>query len=213
MRTLICFLLIAVPLRAQTISPPVVEYSGTKANDIFTIKNQSETTPLLVTGLSAEDFTVDNLGNPTFTKLDPARIQVRLSETSARISPLGTHEFYVEARCLQPGPCWFSIYISIAQGRTANGVAVTLLLPHTIYLGQGSAKKKEVRVNFLNSNSFEIVNDGPGLDRPQVELWTSAGKSLSGIPIFPHYTRVVTSDSPITKLRVKFAKSTINAKP
>jgi hypothetical protein len=212
MRNIILFLIFAVSAGAQTISPPVVSYSSTKASDVFVIKNVSETAPLLVTGLSAETFTVDQSGNPTFVKLDPSKIRLKLSENSVRIPPLGAHEFYAEMKCLQPGPCWASIYVSIAQGRAANGIAVSLLLPHTIYLGQGSVRKKEAQVRFINRNSFEIANDGDGLDRPQVEVWNSAGKVLSGVPIFPHYSRVVTSETPIEKIRIKFTKFTINEK-
>lgn len=206
-------LFVAAPIRSQTISPPVVEYSSLKTQDVFTIKNESETAPLIVTGLSVETFTVDATGNPTFTKLDPTKISLKISENSIRIPPSGRHEFYADMKCLQPGPCWASIHVLIAQGRAANGIAVTLVLPHTIYLGQGTVKKKEARVNFLNANSFEIVNDGTGLDRPQVEVWNATGKTLAGVPIFPHYTRIVTSDTPITKVRVQFAKQTITVKP
>ena len=212
MRKLIFLLVFAVSVKAQTISPPVISYSSMKTSDVFTIKNISETAPLLVTGLSAETFTVDEAGNPTFVKLDPTKISLRLSENSARIPPLGTHEFYVEMKCLQPGPCWACIYVSVAAGRAANGIAVTLMLPHTIWLGQGNIKKKEAQVNFIDAKSFKIINDGNGLDRPQVEIWTAAGKSLSGVPLLPHHTRIVTSDVPIERIKVKFAKFTINEK-
>jgi hypothetical protein len=212
MRKLIFILMFATSLKAQTISPPVVSYSGFKTSDIFTIKNNSETAPLLVTGLSVETFTVDEAGNPTFVKLDPTKISLKLSENSARIPPSATHEFYVEMKCLQPGPCWACVYASVANGRTANGIAVTLLLPHTIYLGQGSVKRKEAEVNFIDKTSFKITNDGNGLDRPQVEIWTAAGKSLSGVPLFPHYSRLVTSDLPIERIKIKFTKFTIDEK-
>ena len=216
-KTVVVIILIAIscsPLKAQQITPPIVEYSQLKVSDSFEIKNASETQPLTVVALTAKAFTVDGkTGDPAFIDVDPTKISLKLGEQSAHIPPLGSHQFEVQARCLQSSPCWFTVFASIAVGRASNGVLVTVVLGHTCYLGQGSIKRKDVQVSFINGNSFEIVNSGAGLDRPLIELWTAAGKKTFGIPIFPNGTRIVASESPISRVRVKFAKSTINAKP
>ncbi len=213
MRLALAFVFLASTAMAQQITPPLVSYSQTKVSDSFEIKNVSETTPLTVVSLSAKTFSINSNGDPTFVDIDPSKISLRLSEQSARIPPLGTHEFFIDAKCLQPGPCWACIYVSLAAGRTADGIAVTVMLPHTLYLGHGSIKKKDITLLFMGDKSFEIVNGGDGLDRPFVEMSTSAGKKTIGAPLLPHQTRQFTSEAPIQKIKIRWTHFTTDAKP
>lgn len=213
MRLILAFAFLVSATAAQQIAPPLVSYSQTKVSDSFEIKNVSETTPLTVVSLTAKTFTVDSAGNPAFTDVDPAKVSLKLSEQSARIPPLGTHEFFIEAKCLLPGPCWFTVNVALAMGRTADGVAVTVMLPHTIYLGHGSVKKKDIGVIFLGDQSFELINQGPGLDRPFIEMVTAAGKRSIGAPLLPFQTRKFEADAPIQKVKIHFTKFTADAKP
>jgi hypothetical protein len=209
---LLVFAAFAVSIRAQTVAPPIVEYPQSKVSDVFELRNESETEPMIVTGLMASAFTVDNAGTPTFTPIDPTKIAIRWSENSMRIPPLGRHEIFVDMKCLQSKVCWACINIAISRGRNAQGVAVTLLLPHVIYLGHGSIKRKEAQVKFVDTHSFIITNTGNGLDRPLIELWTDGGKKTFGAPIFPNGARLVISESPITRVRIKFAKFKLDEK-
>ena len=213
MRLALALIFFSSTVAAQQISPPLISYSQTKVSDSFEIKNVSETTPLTVVSLTAKTFTIDAGGNPAFADVDPMKISLKLSEQSARIPPLGTHEFFLEAKCLQPGPCWFTVNVALAMGRTADGVAVTVMLPHTLYLGHGSIKKKDVGVIFLGDKSFELVNTGTGLDRPFIEMVTATGKRSIGAPLLPFQTRKFESDVPIQKVKIHFAKFTADAKP
>jgi hypothetical protein len=214
MRTLgtLILILVATSVRAQTVAPPIVEYSQSKVSDNFEIRNESETEPLIVTGISAHTFSVDEKGDPRFLALDPTKVSLRWSDSSLRIPPQSSREIFVEAKCLQEKVCWMALYVAIARGKNSQGVGVTELLPHTIYLGLGSIKKKETQFQFIDENSFTITNTGAGLDRPLVELWTANGKKTFGVPIFPNGTRLITSDSPITRLRLKFAHFKLDEK-
>ena len=212
MRTLILFLIFMVPALGQTVAPPIVEYSQSKVSDTFEIRNESETEPLIVTGISAHTFSVDEKGEPRFLALDSTKVSLRWSDSSLRIPPHGSRQIFVEAKCLQEKVCWAALYVAIASGKNSQGVGVTTLLPHVLYLGLGSIKKKETQFQFIDQTSFTITNTGIGLDRPQIEIWTASGKKTFGVPIFPSGTRIIASDSPITRVRLRFTHFKLDEK-
>jgi hypothetical protein len=213
-RLILAFIFLVSTAAAQQISPPLASYSQTKVSDSFEIKNVSETQPLTVVSLTAKTFTIDSNGDPTFVDIDPSKISLKLSEQSARIPPLGTHEFFVEAKCLQSKtPCWYTIYVSLAMGRTADGVAVTVMLPHTTYLYANSIKRSDVDITWIDNKTFKLTNTGNGLDRPYVEMWTTDGKKTIGAPLLPSQSRQFVSEAPIQKIKIHFTKFTADAKP
>src|SRR6266404_7076433 len=116
MRRLILFLMFttATAANAQTVAPPIVEYSQSKINDSFELRNESQTEPMIVTGLAASTFSVDNDGNPIFAPIDPTKIALKWSENSMRIPPQGRREIFVEMKCLEARTCWACIYVAVS---------------------------------------------------------------------------------------------------
>lgn len=206
LRTFILSLMLPIAVAAQsTVAPPIAEFSQSKVGDAFELRNESETEPMVVTGITAYTFTVNEQGKPSFLPIDATKISLRVSDNSIRIPPQGRRSVYVEMKCLQAKVCWATLYVSIAQGKNSEGMGVTLALPHTLELGVGSIHKRDIQVKFIDAHSFAITNAGSGLDRPTIEMQTASEKKTFGTLILPNGTRLVTSDSPVSKVTVKFA--------
>jgi hypothetical protein len=122
---------------AQTVSPIIVE-CGKKCRGEFSITNNG-LTPLAVS-VEARSFTLDTLGHATNRPLDPG-VDLKLEESSARISPKGTHTFGYQLKCSVP-PCSVALLSSMVLGHTAEGILVRVQLAHTVYACE---KQKDCR--------------------------------------------------------------------
>jgi hypothetical protein len=189
--------------------PPIAQYKTFKIHDTWSIRNESESQPLLVASLTAKTWTDDASGNPQFVDVDPSRILVRLSRNSARLTPKSTEDFSADVQCLDKRPCWVVVYALLSLGRV-SGVGVQEMLPHVIYLSVKPIQKTEVTTEFASETSFTVLNSGPNFERPIADIWTTTGKQSFGFPVFPESRRTVTVDSTITKISVRFEKFKIN---
>src|SRR5258708_6021449 len=127
---LLALLFLSFTADAQTVSPVIAEYKG-KARGEFTVQNNG-LTPLTV-NIEPLSFTVDDKGQPRFTPLDTAHVHLKMDSFTVRIGAKQEHRFFYEVRCDRL-PCWLSIYSTMVTGKTLQGIAVALHLPHTIYL-------------------------------------------------------------------------------
>ena len=120
--------------QAQTVSPIISEYHGSKAKGEFTVSNGS--TGSFHAIILASSFDVDKDGNPRFRPLDPS-IHLRLDSQSNTIGARQAHTYFYEVTC-DKEPCWLSIYAVVGLGRAATpnggGINVSVRLPHTVYL-------------------------------------------------------------------------------
>jgi hypothetical protein len=182
---------------AQTVRPVISEL-GNPAKGRVEYVNDSDT-PLNVV-LEAKSFTVSETGEAEYRPLDP-NIHLKLSATSFRIQPKQTYYVFYETSA-PPRPTWFVIYASFSgfAFRTAQGMNVRLLLPHTVYLlPKEKVEKADVRVlrAELDENHdkvlLELENTGDNFGRVlQTQLANGRKKQEGpGFPIFPHSKRLL----------------------
>lgn len=182
---------------AQTVSPVIGEL-GNPAKGHVEYVNDADV-PLNVV-LEAKSFEVSETGDITYRPLD-ANIHLKLSTTSFRIQPKQRYFVFYEANSPQ-SPNWFVIYASFTgfPFRTAEGMNVKLLLPHTVYLlPKQSVQKSDLRVVRAELNAaqnkavVEVENQGANFGRVlQTDLIYSKKKQEApGFPVFPHSKRIM----------------------
>lgn len=198
-----CFLLLsATTLLAQTVSPVidenVVQGPGKKAKGKIEYVNNS-LQPLTVT-LDTQSFTVSDTGELSYRPLDN-HIHVKFSATSFRIPPKQNYLVFYEASA-DAVPSWFVVYATFAgfKERTAEGLNIHLLLPHTIYiLPKDQVKKDELVIKAAEFDPgsrivrVRVENTGSAFCRV-LEADVTAGQDKTtnnGFPIFPHSERQV----------------------
>lgn len=183
-------------LGAQTVSPPVAEYSRA-ARGSFTLENIS-LFPLRVL-IEPRGFTVSDSGAFTESELDTIRVHVTLSATSVRIPPRGSVTISYEASA-DRYPSWFVINSTLVGARTAAGLAVRVELPHVVYMNQRDAlREKDVTVHgtVVDSASGQayvtLENISDRLGRIHSLELSGYGHTASGgaFPLFPHQKRVI----------------------
>ena len=142
MKRMLLFFVFAGSLSAQMISPLTQEAKGPRARGEITITNQG-LVPMAVV-LEAATLSATN-GKPTYVPLHG--VQLKLSEQSARLGPKQTRMISYDAKCDQL-PCAFTVFAKFVQGHTAQGIAVAIHLPSTMYVCE---KKKGCRESTLRS--------------------------------------------------------------
>lgn len=193
---LISFACQALPARAQTVSPVIVEYRE-KARGKFEVYNDT-LFPLNVV-VEPRSFSVDPDGEPIYRPLDPS-ITVRLSSMSFRLGPKQTYAVFYEASA-QKTPAWFTIYSTVTGVTTADGLRIALELPHTVYLLPAKGLEREsvviVKAGTSADKKFieaELQNKSQDFARVQeIEVTSPSGKKLfPGFPFFPGQKRNLT---------------------
>ena len=211
-----CWLGAALPLAAQSVSPPIAEYQE-RARSSFQLHNGS-LFPLTVV-LEVRGFQVTDEGEVLDVPLDTSRINVKLSAMSFRIPPRSSYRVFYEATG-DSLPAWFNILSAMSGARTESGLNVRLLLPHVVYLNQ----KQHLRKNEVAIRSLELVpekkkariqleNLGPHLGRV-LQVNVTDGHATSepsgGFPLFPgrrRWTDVTWEGaSPPNRVTVRFAR-------
>lgn len=180
-------------LRAQSISPMIVEYQG-RASGQFQISNDT-LYPMNVV-LEAYGFRVDENGKPKFGPLG-SEIRVRLSETGFRVGPQRKYTVLYDAEA-EVLPAWFTIYATVTRAGQRPDLQVAFRLPHTVYLLPKRPLEREavyLRRAEVKENSIqvEIENQSGEFARVQeVQLVSSKGtRTYPGFPFFPHYRRIL----------------------
>jgi hypothetical protein len=198
----VCLSLIALPVLAQTVRPVIdenlVQGPGKKAKGKIEYVNDS--LQALTVTIDTQSFTVSDTGMVEYRPLDSA-IHVKFSATSFRIPPKQSYLVFYEAYA-DAVPAWFVVYATFAgyKERTAEGLKIQLLLPHTVYL----LPKQEVKKGELVIKTAEydpaphtvlvrVENTGPTFCRVLGADVTSAKDRASnnGFPLFPHSERQV----------------------
>ncbi|MFY9644379.1 MAG: hypothetical protein WAK29_04325 [Terriglobales bacterium] len=192
-----CIFLLSAACESQTVRP-VVNELGNPAKGRVEYVNDG-LTPLNVV-LEAKSFTVSETGQLSYRPLDP-NIHLKLSNTSFRIQPQQTFYVFYEASAPQ-SPVWFVIYANFSgfPFRSAQGMNVRLLLPHTVYLlPKQSVERPDVRIERAELNEsrskvlLEVENTSDNFGRVLETEFVYAKKKQEapGFPIFPHSKRIL----------------------
>ena len=186
-------LLCALPLRAQTVRPlideNIVQERDKKAKGKIEYVNDS-LEPLTVT-LDTQSFTVSDAGAISYRPLDSS-IHIKLSASSFKILPKQSYLVFYEATA-DSIPSWFVVYATFAgyKEKTAEGLKIHLLLPHTIYLlPKQEAKREEIAVKTVKYDrgakvvTVRVENRGPAFCRVlEAKVTSSQDESTSnGFP-------------------------------
>lgn len=210
----------ALPAAAQTVSPPIAEYTE-RARSSFQLTNGSLFP--LVAVLEVKGFRVTEAGDVVDATLDTTRVHVKLSATSFRIPPRGTYTVFYEATG-DSLPAWFVISSALTGARTDNGLNVRIILPHVVYLNQKRPlDRRDIVVRRLELDSaghrvrvlLENVGDNLGrVHELSVATAQSDARSAGGFPMFPHFRRWVEIPwdltDPPARTAVRFAKFSID---
>jgi len=190
---------ILAPTRAltQTVRPVVVEYSGAKVKSKFELVNDG-LHPVNVV-IEPKSFEVTPAGEVLYLPLDPS-IHLKLSAMSVRIPPRQSRWIFYEASA-DSSPAWFVIPCTFSGMPKASGLEFTVELPHTVYLLQKDALRREdVRVHtsaYIASQGaifLELENGSTRLGRVTgLEAVGPAGKkSYTSFPCLPKRHRQIT---------------------
>jgi hypothetical protein len=192
----------AMPLLAQTVRPVIdeniVQGPGKKAKGKIEYVNDT-LQPLAVT-LDTQSFSVSDTGQMSYRPLE-SNIHVKFSTTSFRIPPRQSYLVFYEASA-DAVPSWFVVYATFAgyKERTAEGLKIQLLLPHTIYLLPKQEVKKDelvIRAAEYDPGSqivrVRVENTGPTFCRVlEADVTSGQNKAANnGFPVFPHSQRQV----------------------
>lgn len=195
-------MLCGLSLHGQTVRPlideNIVQERDKKAKGKIEYVNDT-LEPLTVT-LDTQSFTVSDTGKISYTPLDSS-IHVKLSASSFRILPKQNYLVFYEASA-ENVPSWFVVYATFAgyRERTAEGLNIHLLLPHTIYLLPKQGVKKEDLV--VKTAKFDpqakvvtvrVENAGPAFCRVlEADVSSRSEQATSnGFPVFPHSEREI----------------------
>jgi hypothetical protein len=208
-------LALALPLAAQSVSPPIVEYRGEKARGSFTVTNNT-LYPLTVV-LTPKGFHVNEDGELADVPLDTVRIKLKLSALSFRLQPRQAQTVFYEATT-DSVPSWFTIWSGITGAKTDAGINLRIELPHVVYVNQKErlalAEVQMASARYSTTDkaiTIELKNEGPGLGRALQVLATgdrSGRHEVPGFPLFPNSVRRAripwTDSLPPARVEVQF---------
>lgn len=182
-------------IRAQSVSPVIVEYKN-KADGRIDFTNNT-LTPMAVV-LEPKSFSITPDGNGVYRPLDPT-IHLQLSVMSFRLDPGQTYYVFYKAKASKL-PAWFTIYAVFSAVKHTQALDVRILLPHTVYIYPHKPLSKghdEISMASAIYSATEkritcdVVNSGPDLDRVQ-EVRIAGPDSFqmeAGFPLLPGGTR------------------------
>lgn len=192
---------LALPAGAQTLSPPLVEY-GDRAKASFQVTNPTLFPQTVV--LQPRGFEVDEGGALRDLPLDTSRVKLKLSAMSVRLAPRQTYTVFYEVSA-DTTPAWFAIMAVFTGGRTQNGIAVRIELPHVVYMHQrASLAQGDVRIAAFRHDSAAkkvwllVDNTSQKLGRIRDGAVTAGQRRqpVAGVPLFPAARRWVGIDWP-----------------
>lgn len=189
---------LAAPLKAaaQTVQPVIVEHHGKKTQAKFELVNNG-LVPLNVV-IEPKSFDVSIDGDVTYRPLDSS-VHLKLSAMSLRIPARQSRYVFYEASA-DSYPAWFVIPCTFSGLPRHQGLNVTVELPHTVYLIQDEALRREdVKINsavYAVSTAkiyLELENVSQRLGRVSVaEARGKDGRSaIAGFPLLPNRIRRV----------------------
>lgn len=170
---------------AQSISPPIAEYRGTKVDGMFTIENATENSMAVV--LEVKSFSVDDHGQVQYRPLDSG-IQVKLGVNSFVLRAHDSRMIFYKAT-YPTSPVSFSIVPTMTKAGVVEGVRVNYILPHMVYVYQKDKFERSDIKLALSNGVLQVQNLSNKLGR--VLNVKATKEDLGGFPLFPGQTRQV----------------------
>lgn len=189
-------LVVPAPASGQTVRPLLVEHHGKKTRAKFELLNDG-LVPLNVV-IEPKSFDVSIDGEVTYRPLDPS-VHLKLSAMSLRIPARQSRYVFYEATA-DSYPAWFVIPCTFFGLPKHKGLDVTVELPHTVYLVQDLALRREdVKIHsavYAASNAriyLEVENVSPRLGRvSSAEVRGKNGRTaFPSFPLLPNRIRRV----------------------
>jgi hypothetical protein len=141
-RCLLLFVFIVPGLKAQTISPISTEISvkpGKTARGSFQFQNNLLTTSAATVEIF--NFSIEN-GKPKTRPLDPTT-HVELGQSpSVKLGAKEIYQWDYKIRCDTPS-CNVVFKVSEFTGKTPEGLAVKIILPTVVYVGNSKHPRKD----------------------------------------------------------------------
>jgi len=193
------FLLSAVGV-GQTITPPIAEYRGSKAQGMFELHNDGDV-PLAAI-VEIQGFSVDENGQFGYQAADPAT-KVEIGTNSFVIAPHESHMVFYKAT-VSGQHAWFTILSTLTQAASdRNRMRINFVLPHIVYMYQKQKlKKDDVIATMLPSEKsgeylLQVQNRSDKLARVEGVAWRGFQKNADsgGFPVFPHATRRIKQET------------------
>ena len=181
---------------AQTVQPVIAEHHGKKTQAKFQLVNNG-LVPLNVV-IEPKSFDVSIDGEVTYRPLDSS-VHLKLSAMSLRIPARQSRYVFYEASA-DSYPAWFVIPCTFSGLPRHQGLNVTVELPHTVYLVQDDALRREdVKIHsavYAASAAriyLELENVSRRLGRVSVaEARGKDGRSaIASFPLLPNRIRRV----------------------
>jgi len=198
LRRSIIALLVAVPLAAQSVDPPIAIFDGTKGRAQGKIVINNPTLYPLAFVLEPKRFIVACGGDVAFGEIDTAHVHLRLSAMSGRLGARQHATIFYEVR-VDSLPAWFAIVAGFSAARPEPGLSVRVEIPHIVYLMQRervtaadvaittavySPTTKQLRVRVENhSAKLTRLSDVIAVSRSGKEY------SIDACPLFPNNAR------------------------
>ena len=168
---------------SQTITPPIAEFRGFKAEDSFRIDNKTAQ-PMLVF-VEVKGFTVNDAGKVVYSPL-PSTMRVEIGASSFVIPPNDSHTVYYKAVSTE-SPASFSILPTMTPVTQSKGVRMSFCIPHMVYLYQKAKLGKSDVTVAIKDRKLVVGNASKKLGR--VESIRVGSEDLPGFPIYPGQTR------------------------
>jgi hypothetical protein len=181
----VLFIIAGVAAFPQSVTPPIAEFRGLKADGSFRIDNKTAE-PMMVV-LETKQFKVNEAGKAVYGPL-PSTIRIDMGSSSFVIPPNDEHTVYYKATSTA-SPATFSIIPTMTPASRTKGIRVNFCIPHMIYLYQkAKLAKSDVKVA-MEDGKIVIENASTKLGR--VEFIHAGSEDLNGFPIYPGQTRSI----------------------
>lgn len=193
----VCTLLLSTGLLAQGIAPPIAEYRGDKVDGVFEIQNTADYSMAVM--LVTKSFDVDEHGQVRYRPLDKD-IKIKMGSSSFVLRPHDSRMIFYKAS-FPVSPASFSIIATMTRVEALEGIRVSFVFPHMIYVYQkAKLDRSDIRIE-LADGVLHVRNLSQKLGR--VEEVQASKQELGGFPIYPGQTRDVVATG-ATKATVKF---------
>ena len=189
--------LISAGARAQGITPPIAEYRGDKVSGMFEIQNSTDYAMAVILG--TKSFVVDENGVVRYSALDK-NVRIKMGASSFVLRGHDRRMIFYKAS-FPAAPASFSIIATMTRAEAVEGVRVSFVFPHMIYVYQNDKLNKADIELRLAEGVLHIRNLSQKLGR--VSAVQATKEDSGGFPIFPNQTRDVAAAG-ATRATVKF---------
>ena len=164
---------------------------------MFEIRNTADYAMAVI--LATKSFVVDEHGQVQYSPLDK-EVKIKMGASSFVLRSHDSRMIFYKA-AFPASPTSFSIIATMTRAKAAEGIRVSFVFPHMIYVYQKEKLKQTDVAVQLSDGILHIRNLSQKLGR--VSEVQAAKADLGGFPLYPNQTRDVAAVG-ITQATVKF---------